>query len=194
MYDDIGAVRAAATSLRTFAWSTDRRVRHRTRFARVVSYLAVFLSLPLGLASFAYLVDNSNLNESTSLLVGFLTSAPLALVPFRPLLAWRLAFLTGILGGIPVQAHHRTPFSWHPALLVAQFVILVVLASRHRFAVTVCAWLTMAVLVTVSFFPADRVPLMEIVGVLMGIGCLVRGRPYRRLSPQDRPGVRPSTR
>lgn len=85
----------------------------------------------------------------------------------------RLAFLTGILGGLPVQAQHRTPFSWHPALLVAQFVILVVLASRNRFAVAALAWLSMGVLVTISFYPADRIPLLEIVAVLMDTGRLV---------------------
>jgi len=95
------------------------------------------------------------------------------------LLAWRLTFLTGLAGGLPVQLHHRTPFSWHPALLVAQFVILIVVASRYRVTVSAWAWLSMAALVMISFYPADRVPLMEIVTVLMGAGWLAHRRAER---------------
>jgi hypothetical protein len=124
----------------------------------------------LAYAAATYLDLKSGLPVVFCWLLGLVLGAPFAFAFTRPLLAWRLAFLTGILGGLPVQLHHRTPFSWHPALLVAQFVILVAVASRYRAAVSGWAWLSMAALVTISFYPADRIPLMEIVTVLMGAG------------------------
>ena len=162
-------------SLRDFVIGADPPLRRPQRLiaARVAGWVGAAY---LAYAAATYLDLKSGLPAILCWPLGILLAAPFVVAFTRPLLAWRLAFVTGIIGGIPVQAHHRTPFSWHPALLVAQLVILVVLASRHRIAVSAWAWASMAVLVTVSFFPADRVPLMEIVTVLMGAGLLARRR------------------
>ena len=46
----------------------------------------------------------------------------------------------------------------------------------------------MAALVTISFFPADRIPLMEIVTVLMGAGWLAHRRTANRARLTATPG------
>lgn len=168
-------------SLRTFLIGADAPPSHPKRLAtaRVAGWAGAAY---LAYAAATYLDLKSGLPGVVCWLLGLMMGAPFVFAFTRPLLAWRLAVLTGIVGGVPVQMYHRTPFSWHPALLVAQFVILVVVASRHRAAVSGWAWLSMAALVTISFYPADRIPLMEIVTVLMGAGWLAHRR-----------GVGPST-
>jgi len=167
-------------SLVKFLIGADAPLSHPKRLpaARIAGWAGAAY---LAYAAATYLDLKSGLPVVFCWLLGLVLGAPFAFAFTRPLLAWRLAFLTGILGGLPVQLHHRTPFSWHPALLVAQFVILVAVASRYRAAVSGWAWLSMAALVTISFYPADRIPLMEIVTVLMGAGWLAHRRAENRL-------------
>jgi len=166
------------TSLRTFLIGADAPLSHPNRLAaaRIAGWAGAAY---LAYAAATYLDLKSGLPTAFCWLLGLLLGAPFGFAFTRPLLAWRLTFLTGLAGGLPVQLHHRTPFSWHPALLVAQFVILIVVASRYRVTVSAWAWLSMAALVMISFYPADRVPLMEIVTVLMGAGWLAHRRAER---------------
>ena len=166
-------------SLVTFLIGADEPLSHpkRSTAARVAGCAGAAY---LAYAAATYLDLKSGLPGVFCWLLGLVMGAPFVFAFTRPLLAWRLAFLTGILGGLPVQLFHRTPFSWHPALLVAQFVILVAVASRYRAAVSGWAWLSMAALVTICFYPADRIPLMEIVTVLMGAGWLAHRRAESR--------------
>jgi hypothetical protein len=126
-----------------------------------------------------YLDRKSALPLVLCLAGGAALASPMLLVVTRPLLAWRVAWITAVVTGLAVQAHGRTPFSWHPAVFVAQLVILFVVAVRLPFLVSLWAWVSMAVLITISFYPADRAPLIEIVAVLMGIACLIRRRRRR---------------
>ena len=169
-------------SLVTFLIGADPPMSHPKRLgaARIAGWAGAAY---LAYAAATYLDLKSGLPGVLCWLLGLAMGAPFVFAFTRPLLAWRLAFVTGIVGGWPVQMYHRTPFSWHPALLVAQFVILVAVASRYRAAVSGWAWLSMAALVTISFCPADRIPLMEIVTVLMGAGWLA----YRRSAGRGRP-------
>jgi hypothetical protein len=128
-----------------------------------------------------YLDRKSALPLVLCLAGGAALASPMLLVVTRPLLAWRVAWITAVVTGLAVQAHGRTPFSWHPAVFVAQLVILFVVAVRLPFLVSLWAWVSMAVLITISFYPADRAPLIEIVALLMGIACLIRRR--RRPGP-----------
>jgi hypothetical protein len=120
-----------------------------------------------------YLDLKSGLPYALCLLGGVALASPLVLVVTRPLLAWRVAWLTAVLTGAAVQAHQHTPFSWHPAILVLQMLILCVIAVRLPLAVTAWAAASMALLVRLSFFPADWLPIMEIIAVLMGVAALI---------------------
>jgi hypothetical protein len=130
------------------------------------AYLAyggsVYLDLKSGLPLFLCLIG------------GVALAVPLALVVTRPLLAWRAAWVAAIVTGAAVQAHDRTPFSWHPAVFAAQLLILVVVALRVPPGVSAWALVSMAALICVSFYPADRVQLIVIVAGLMGIAGLIR--------------------
>jgi len=177
-------------SLVTFLTGADAPPTHPKRLAaaRIAGWTgAAYLTY----AAATYLDLKSGLPGVLCWPLGILLGAPFVVAFTRPLLAWRLAFLTGIVGGLPVELHHRTPFSWHPALLMAQFVILVAVASRYRVAVGGWAWLSMAVLVTISFYPADRVALMEIVTVLMGAGWLAYRRSVTRAASVSGGVVKP---
>jgi hypothetical protein len=129
-----------------------------------------------------YLDLKSGLPYVLCLLGGVALASPLVLVLTRPLLAWRVAWLTAVVTGVAVQAHHRTPFSWHPAILVLQMLILCVIAVRLPLAVTAWAAVSMAVLVRLSFFAADWVPIMEIIAVMMGVAALIGTRRRHAIS------------
>jgi len=125
-----------------------------------VTYLDAKSALPMWICAFA----------------GPVLAAPLLLVVARPLLAWRVAWVAAVVSGIAVQTHHRTPFSWHPAIFVALVVVLFVLVLRQPAAVSVWAWASMVLLIGVSFYPADRIPLSVIVSIPVGIAYLIRHR------------------
>lgn len=141
--------------------------------------LAIAATAYLAHGAATYLDLKSGLPFALCAAGGAALAAPMLLVVNRPLLAWRVAVLTAIVTGLAVQAHGRTPFSWHPAVLAAQGVILFVIAMRLPYAVSLWAWASMAVLITISFYPADRIPLIEIVAILMGVACLLRRRRLR---------------
>ncbi|MBU2670115.1 hypothetical protein KOI35_42075 [Actinoplanes bogorensis] len=104
---------------------------------------------------------------------GLLLGLPFALLADRPLLTWRLTWLACAVTGLAVQAHHRTPFSWHPALLAAQLVILVVISLRFPYAVSAWTYLSMVALIALSFYSADWLPISLIVAVIMGVAVLI---------------------
>jgi hypothetical protein len=107
---------------------------------------------------------------------GAALAVPLMLVVTRPLMAWRVGLVTALVTGAAVQAHGRTPFSWHPAVLVALVVVLCVVVRRYRPAVGLWAWASMAALIAVSFYPADRLPLVALVTVPAAIAALATRR------------------
>jgi hypothetical protein len=122
------------------------------------------------------------------MLAGAALAAPLVLVVTRPLPAWRVGWVAAVVTGTAVQSYERTPFSWHPAFFVAMILILCVVALRSTLAVTAWAWASMAGLIVVSFYPADRVPLIAIVTAPVAIACLVRhrrARSTRRVLPES---------
>ena len=121
---------------------------------------------------------------------GAALAAPMLLVVTRPLLAWHVAWAAAAVTGVAVQAHGRTPFSWHPAILAAQLVILVVVAWRLPLAVTAWAFASMAALICLSFYPADWLQLIAIVAVILGVTGLVRAGRDRRQSDEFRQRIR----
>jgi hypothetical protein len=117
-------------------------------------------------------------------IAGAALAVPLVLVVTRPLLAWRVAWVGAVVTGIAVQTHHRTPFSWHPAMFAALILILLVVVLRQPAAVSAWAWASMVVLIWVSFYPADRLPLTVIVAAPVAVAYLVRRRRIRAGQPR----------
>jgi hypothetical protein len=146
--------------------------------------LAVVAAAYLAYGGTTYLDLKSGLPWVLCALGGLALGVPMALVVTRPLLAWRLIWLASVITGAAVQAHHRTPFSWHPALLAAQVVILFVVARRLPYRVSLWAWASMAGLVCMSFFPADRLPLIELITLITAMAWGLRGFAVRSSSPE----------
>src|SRR5689334_23914272 len=159
--------------LRTFLIGSDHPIRRGT----VAWLLGTAGTAYLAYAAATYLDAKSALPGWLCVVAGAALAAPFVLAVTRPLLAWRVAWLAAIATGAAVQLHHRTPFSWHPAVLVELVVLACLVAVRHRLTVTVWAWASLAALIAVSFFPADRLPLIEIVTVPFAITAFVG---YRR--------------
>jgi hypothetical protein len=143
--------------------------------------LAVLAAAYLTYGGTTYLDAKSGLPFWLCAMGGAALAAPLVLVVDRPLMAWRVALVAALVTGTAVQVHHRTPFSWHPAVLVALAVVLYAVVRRYPAAVSIWAWASMAVLITVSFYPADRLPLIAIVTVPAVAAALIR----RRRSPSS---------
>ena len=52
-------------------------------------------------------------------------------------------------------------------------------AARHRLAVTAWTWVSLAALIALSFYPADRLPLIEIVTVPFAVTAFIGHRRTR---------------
>ncbi|WP_433378948.1 hypothetical protein ACQPZX_12610 [Actinoplanes sp. CA-142083] len=150
---------------------------------RIAMVPAVAAAAYLAYGGTTYLDLKSGLPWVLCALGGLALAVPMALVVTRPLLAWRLVWLASVITGAAVQAHHHTPFSWHPAVLAEQVVILFVVARRLPYAVSLWAWASMAGLVCLSFFPADRLPLIELITLITAMAWGLRGLRLRK--PHD---------
>jgi hypothetical protein len=172
-------LRGLRSGLRIFLVGGDARPGPN-RARRVLAW--VFASVGaayLAYGASSYLDAKSGLPYWVCAIAGAALAAPLILVVARPLLAWRVAWVVAVLTGIAVQTHHRTPFSWHPAVFVALVLILFMVVLRHPPAVSVWAWASMSALIAGSFYPADRFGLMVAVTVLVAIAELIRRRRAR---------------
>ena len=161
--------------LRTFLVGPDLPIRRRPVAWLLGSAGAVYLAY----AGATYLDAKSALPTWLCAVAGVALAAPFALAVTRPLLAWRLAWAAAIVTGTAVQLHHRTPFSWHPAVLVELVVLACLVAVRHRLTVTVWTWASLAALIAISFYPADRLPLIEIVTVPFAVTAFIGHRRSR---------------
>jgi hypothetical protein len=171
-------VSAALRGLRMFLIGRDRPGTTSKR--RVVTrVLASAGAVYLAYGASTYLDAKSGLPIWLCVPGGLALAVPLLLAVTRPLLAWRVAWVAAITTGAAVQVHHRTPFSWHPAFFVALIVLLCVVAFREPPTVTLWAWASLAALIALSFYPADRVPLIEIVTVPVAITALTGHRRSR---------------
>jgi hypothetical protein len=161
--------------LRTFLIGPD----HPVRRGPVAWLLGTAGAIYLAYAGATYLEAKSALPVWLCAVAGIALAAPFVLAVTRPLLAWRVAWLAAIGTGTFVQLHHRTPFSWHPAVLVELVVLACLVAVRHRLTVTAWTWASLAALIAISFYPADRLPLIEIVTVPFAITAFIGHRRSR---------------
>ena len=131
-------------------------------------------------AATTYLDLKSGLPFLLCLAGGLALAAPMLLVARRPMVAWSPAWAAALVTGHAVQDHARTPFSWHPAVLAAHAVILVMVVLRAGPQAVAWTAASMIGLITVSFYPADRLSLMILFGLVMGVAGVVRFGRMRR--------------
>jgi hypothetical protein len=170
----LSGLRTLLSGLRTLLIGRDDRGTGRRR--PLAWTLATLGAAYLAYGGTTYLHAKSGLPLWLCAIGGAALASPLVLVVARPLMAWRVGLLAALVTGAAVQAHERTPFSWHPAMLVALVVVLCVVVRRHRPAVGVWAWASMAALIAVSFYPADRLPLIALVTVPAAVAAFATRR------------------
>ena len=176
---DIGA---AARSLRAFLTGPDPPLGTGRRLGRWVPGVTVVLVFLAGLIAYNYFQRVTDLPGPLLLLVSGVTVAPLALLPARPLLAWRVAWLAGVLTPLlgTGDAHQLGP--WQPVQIILMAVVLLAVGLRHPRGVLLWTWLSAAVLVA-TFVQAKNTP-----GVLLAVTAIavVADQIRRRREAQSR--------
>jgi signal transduction histidine kinase len=144
------------------------RPRLVARFGR---YAVVGLALVLTLMTWA----NSQRAGWAVLLVGVLGSVPLALVPFWPLVAWRIAWVAALLSWL-APAPHETSWPWQPVPILVFLAVLFAVATTQRLGVTVGVWVASTALALCEANANNAPGIVIFVTVLMVAGDQLRRR------------------
>lgn len=171
--------------LSAFVLGNDPPAPARTRGARVRRFLAVVVALLSGLLAYEYYLGKAVPSGYLWLKVGaasVLIAAPIALVAIRPLLAWRIAFVTAILTGAGIRLDDNTPWPWQPVQILSFPVILAAVAMRHPRGVVAWTGVSAAVLVTQFVRPANVAVLLFVVAAVLVVGDQIRRRREAQLA------------
>ena len=103
-------------------------------------------------------------------------AAPLALLPRRPLLAWRIAWLVDLVA-VPIHTAPGTAqVPWHPVQIITMLVVLLAVAMRHPFPVVAWVWVFTATLIAFASPPPDAPGWIILVTVVLVLGDQIRRR------------------
>ncbi|MEU7867673.1 sensor histidine kinase [Dactylosporangium sp. NPDC049140] len=158
----------------------DPAVHPRTRLGRSLPLVGAIGGLLSGLLAFQYY--NGNVPEAGSrhwmqvIACSVLVGAPIGLVATRPLLAWRLAFLSAIYTSLALQIQQGTPWPFQPVQILSYPLILAVVAIRHHRAIVVWVGISAFLLVVVYVNPANVAGLLLLVLAILVIGDQIRRR------------------
>ncbi|HWB36159.1 MAG TPA: histidine kinase [Rugosimonospora sp.] len=184
MTESSGVIEAAWQGLRIVLVGADPpSPRTRSRAWTVVVAVLALGTFFIGYGSLAA----SRHHDWAWPLVGAAIAAPVALVPRWPLLAWRIAWVTGFVAW-PLHLDFGAPWPWHPLQPIILAFVLVAVAMRHPFPVVVWVWaLTVAMIVVVSD-PQAGPGLSIAATVLLALGDQIRrrGDAQRGLREQSR--------
>jgi signal transduction histidine kinase len=125
------------------------------RFARwraLAPPLVVFAAIGFAASATAYLADNRDLPGATRLLIAVLSVLPAAVAWWRPLWAWRLAYVALFVGVIGFRASE--PWPWNPVQIFGTYAVLALVAVRATGGVS--AWVALLTLVPVWLFSPDQ--------------------------------------
>jgi signal transduction histidine kinase len=160
-----------------FLFGRDPAVHPTTRLGRALPLIGVLAGFLCGLMAYEYYLGNVEhpdwiLTVIASVLIGL----TIALIPTRPLLAWRVAFVTAILTSLRIHIDQGTPWPFQPVQILTYPVILAVVAIRHPRGVVMWTGLSAFLLIVVYVLPPN-VPglLLALVAVLV-VGDQVRRR------------------
>jgi signal transduction histidine kinase len=148
----------------------------RRRIARIALGVATFL---LALASAGSAADRGDLGPEQ--IVWPLAVAPLALVAYRPLLAWRIGWVLGLVGLLAtLPESNQAP--WSTAQVWVFLVVLFVVGTTQPLGVLRWVWLATVPLALVGVDAGGRVSTTILVTGLLLWGYLVQ----RRLQTRQR--------
>jgi signal transduction histidine kinase len=108
-----------------------------------------------------------------------LSAAPLALMTYRPLLAWRLGWLLGLLA-LMIAPPESDGFHWPPALIFGCLAVQFVVGMTQPPGVLVWVWLATMPLVLPAVDSGGRQAAVIVVTGVLGSGYLVQRRRQTR--------------
>ncbi|GGM61365.1 histidine kinase [Dactylosporangium sucinum] len=169
-------MRGTLRHLRAFLVGPDPAVHPRTRLGRSLPLIAAVAAVLSGLLSYEYLRGNGGGSGFYRAVVSILTAAPLALLPTRPLLAWRFAWVVALWTGLTLDLRDGTPWPWQPVQILLFPLILAVVAIRHPRGVLV--WVGASALVLLLGFtnPNNVAGLVLAVLAIIVVGDQIRRR------------------
>jgi signal transduction histidine kinase len=153
----------------------------RTRSARATNNLRVFwwvVAVSFGLIFYGGLATDGRHHMAPAILwvLSLAVAAPLTLLPRRPLMAWRIAWLTGLVS-VPLHTAPGTAqVPWHPVLIITMLVVLLAVGMRHPFPVLVPVWLLTGTLIAFAARPQDRAGWIIAITVALVLGDQIRRR------------------
>jgi signal transduction histidine kinase len=160
--------------------------RRFARWRRYAPQVVVALAFLLTLAA----IENVKRYGAWGDIVAVVGVAPLAILPFRPLLAWRVAWVAGLLTLTAPGPDKQWP--WYPAEIIVYLVVLFVVATRQPPRVLLWVWLFSIVLV-LPFVPDDgtRNGIIFFFTLIMVVGDQIRRRieAQRELAAEEERGL-----
>ncbi|WP_344611742.1 sensor histidine kinase [Dactylosporangium salmoneum] len=163
--------------LAQFLFGRDPAVHPKTRLGRALPTIGVLVGFLLGVAAYQYYLGNATRGGQVwYVLCSVLIGLSIALVASRPLLAWRLAFLTAILASLRVHLHQGTPWTFQPVQILSYPLILFVVAVRHRRGVVIWAGVSAVLLILSYVQPQNIAGLMLALLAVLVVGDQIRRR------------------
>lgn len=143
------------------------RARRLARL-RVLAPLVAFL---LWLSATANLAPYQ-VGRFETILIAALTAAPVALLPGRALLAWRVAAVATLLSGGLGLHEAGAPWPGNPVLILVYLVTLVVVGHRHPLGVLLWVWVFSLAMSLAFLDPSVGYGSIFLVSGVLGIGHL----------------------
>jgi signal transduction histidine kinase len=152
----------------------------------LVPPVVVFAAIGFAASAAAYLADNRDIPGATRLLIAVLSVLPPALAWWRPLWAWRLAYVALFVGVIGYRV--AEPWPWNPVQIFGTYAVLALVAVRAS--VGVSAWVALLTLLPVWLFAPEQarawgVTVSVAAVVLIGDQVRRRRRAQRALAEQE---------
>jgi len=161
--------------------------RPRTaKYPRNARLLFGIVAAAFVLIVYGSLADQLHANP-VQLLFAVAIGAPLALLPDRPLLAWRVLWLVALVSRPFHLDIGDQPWPWHPLQLIGLVIVLVAVALRHPLPVLIWVWAFTAGLIAACCAPnaAPGLTVAATVALVLGDQIRRRGEAQRGLRVQE---------
>lgn len=166
-----------AGTLRTVAIGPEPTPPDRRQLpVRLLEIGASVLALVLTLSAVNGVMRATKLPVVGALGLCVLLCLPAALAPRRPLMAWRLVWLTTLVTSPLRLGGGDTPWSWHPVQVIVLGWVLFLAAARLRRAVLVWLWLLTVLSMVALVPPAAQPGTIVLPTVVAFVGDQVRSR------------------
>lgn len=148
------------------------RVRRLARLRPQLRVLAPVVAFLLWLLTMAALAPYQ-VGRLETILLAALTAAPVALLPRRALLAWRVAAVATLVSGVNGLHEAGAPWPGNPVLILVYLVVLVVVGYRHPLGVLFWVWVFSIAMSLAFLDPGVGYGSMLLVSGVLGVGHLL---------------------